>query len=78
MTLADVESGVNGDDGAGESGVMSSASLLAAFTESAEVRTLISSLVELQEDSAAQESTIQRFVGENFLLHVLIINACSG
>lgn len=61
---------VNGEDGAGESEIMSSGSLLAAFTESAEIRALISSLVVLQEDCAAQESTIQRFVGEN-LLHVL-------
>lgn len=84
MALPDVET-VNGDDGAGESDVMSSASLLAAFTESAEIRALISSLVEVQEDCAAQESTIQRFVGENLLhlLHllyhlVLILNVCSG
>ncbi|MCI4391794.1 hypothetical protein PGIGA_G00138510 [Pangasianodon gigas] len=61
MTLPGVDT-VNGDDGAGESEVMSSANLLAAFTESAEIRALISSLVELQDDCAAQESTIQRFV----------------
>lgn len=72
MALPDVEN-VNGDDGAGESEVMSSANLLAAFTESAEIRALISSLVELKEDCAAQESTIQRFVGENLLnLHHLL------
>ncbi|KAM9493973.1 tubulin-specific chaperone D isoform 1-T4 [Clarias gariepinus] len=52
----------NGDDAAGESDIMSQANLLAAFTESAEVRALISSLVELQEEnSKAQEVTIQRF-----------------
>ncbi|KAB5530646.1 hypothetical protein PHYPO_G00131760 [Pangasianodon hypophthalmus] len=61
MTLPDVDT-MNGDDGAGESEVMSSANLLAAFTESTEIRALISSLVELQDDCAAQESTIQRFV----------------
>lgn len=83
MALPDVEN-VSGDDGAGESEVMASANLLAAFTESAEIRALISSLVELQEDCAAQESTIQRFVGENLLHHLhllyhllLIPNACT-
>ncbi|KAF5903647.1 tubulin-specific chaperone D, partial [Clarias magur] len=61
MGLPDAEN-ANGDDGAGESDVMSNANLLAAFTESAEVRALISSLVELQEENIkAQEATIQRF-----------------
>ncbi|MCJ8746032.1 hypothetical protein PDJAM_G00137110 [Pangasius djambal] len=69
MALPDVDR-VNGDDGAGESEVMSSANLLAAFTESAEIRALISSLVELQDDCAAQESTIQRFV--EWMLNMLL------
>lgn len=78
MALPDVEN-VNGDDGAGEAELMSSANLLAAFTESAEIRALISSLAELQDDCAAQESTIQRFVGENLLLHLhhLVLNVCA-
>lgn len=67
MALPGVETvdGDDGADGAGESGeseVLSSANLLAGFTESDEIRALISSLVILQENCKAQESTIQRFV----------------
>lgn len=86
MALPGVETvdGDDGADGAGESEVLSSANLLAGFTESDEIRALISSLVILQENCKAQESTIQRFVGENLLhlLHllnqfVLIRNVCA-
>lgn len=89
MALPGVETvdGDDGADGAGESGeseVLSSANLLAGFTESDEIRALISSLVILQENCKAQESTIQRFVGENLLhlLHllnqlVLVRNVCA-
>lgn len=78
MALPDVEN-VNGDDGAGvgESEVMSRANVLAAFTESAEIRALIGTLGELhEEDCAAQESTMQRFMGENLLqllYHLIIV-----
>lgn len=41
---------------------MSSTNLLAAFTDSTEIRALISGLVEVQDDCVAQEFTIQRFV----------------
>ncbi|TTQ55690.1 Tubulin-specific chaperone D [Bagarius yarrelli] len=61
---------MNGDDGEPE--VMFSANLLAAFTESTEIRALISSLVEVQDECVARESTIQRFEGEK-LLHLLLL-----
>ncbi|KAG7317357.1 hypothetical protein KOW79_019655 [Hemibagrus wyckioides] len=61
MALPEVEN-TNGDDGAGESEVMSSTNLLSGFTDSTEVRGLISRLVELQENRAAQENAVERFV----------------
>ncbi|XP_027032322.1 tubulin-specific chaperone D [Tachysurus fulvidraco] len=59
MELQDVE---GGDDGAAESELMSSTNVLSGFTESSDIRALISSLVELQEDVTAQETTIQKFM----------------
>ncbi|KAI5607304.1 tubulin-specific chaperone D [Silurus asotus] len=61
MALSDAEN-LNGEDESGEPEVISSANVLAAFTESAEIRDLISSLVDVQEDCAAQENTIQKFM----------------
>ncbi|GAA6088545.1 tubulin-specific chaperone D, partial [Tachysurus ichikawai] len=69
MELQDVE---GGDDGAAESELMSSTNVLSGFTESSDIRALISSLVELQEDVTAQETTIQRFMGEE-LRHLLYL-----
>ncbi|KAK2836189.1 hypothetical protein Q7C36_014058 [Tachysurus vachellii] len=57
MELQDVE---GGDDG--ELELITSTNVLSGFTESSDIRALISSLVDLQEDVTAQETTIQRFM----------------
>lgn len=62
MALTEVDNGCNGEDGVGEPEVITKASVLGGFSQSAEVRALIASLPEAHGDMVTRESAIERFL----------------
>ncbi|CDR00281.1 unnamed protein product [Oncorhynchus mykiss] len=69
MAQTDMDSGEDGGGG-GEPEVIAKTSVLGGFTESTEIRALISSLPVVHENIVTLESAIERFLGEIHTLHV--------
>ncbi|XP_023684982.2 tubulin-specific chaperone D [Paramormyrops kingsleyae] len=62
MALAEMENGSEGEEGGCESDVVAHGCILAAFSDSAETRTLIAGLPEAYKETKCREAAIQRFV----------------
>ncbi len=70
MALMEAENDCAGDEGR-ESDAIVKACVLGGFSESAETKTLISSLQKIHGDEVASVSTTERFLGERVIHRVV-------